>query len=193
MGIYLCVLLVGCGAQVRDAAATGSSRPGPFALHFNGPAGRYRLGWCTAAMLRRAAAPRQYLVDVDRGDGEAGNNNASEGGEHGGEGGPGLEEGVRSRAQDGRRVPLPEYCGGVLPASTERTRTATPPRPVHPPLPCAHAAHTRRAYSIIASRVAHPDVRVLVHRCGAPGAAGLHKRSLLCRQVISGVRFEVCF
>ena len=43
--------------------ATGSA---PFALHFNGPAGRHRLGWCIAAALARTARAGQYLVDVDR-------------------------------------------------------------------------------------------------------------------------------
>jgi len=50
--------------------------PPPFALHFNGPAGRHRLGWCMAAVLsastRTRAGPspgvaRQYYVDVDGG------------------------------------------------------------------------------------------------------------------------------
>ena len=39
----------------------------PFALHFNGPAGRHRLGWCIAATFALAAQPGQYYLDVDRG------------------------------------------------------------------------------------------------------------------------------
>jgi hypothetical protein len=42
--------------------STGGS---PFALHFNGPAGRYRLGWCIAALLRATSRPGQVYVDVD--------------------------------------------------------------------------------------------------------------------------------
>ena len=40
----------------------------PFALHFNGPAGRFRLGWCVSAMMRLAATQGQYLIDVDKGE-----------------------------------------------------------------------------------------------------------------------------
>ena len=71
--------------------------------------------------MRHASSRGQYFIDVDR---DMYNRSA---GDSGG-------------AQHGVRVPLPEYCGGVLPVSTERARTAQPPRPVHPPLPCA-AAH----------------------------------------------------
>ena len=44
--------------------ATGDA---PFALHFNGPSGRYRLGWCTATSLRKCARRGQHMVDVDAG------------------------------------------------------------------------------------------------------------------------------
>ena len=85
-----------------------SSGAAPFAMHFNGPAGRYRLGWCVAVLQHRtrqaaAASAQQYLVDIDA---------------------------------DEARVPLPRYCGGVLNGSIGRHRTAVPPRPVPPPLPC---------------------------------------------------------
>lgn len=39
----------------------------PFAMHFNGPAGRYRLGWCVSAFLRKFSWPHQYYIDVDGG------------------------------------------------------------------------------------------------------------------------------
>lgn len=44
--------------------ATGQA---PFALHFNGPAGRFRLGWCIAATLHRTSRPGQHYLDLDRG------------------------------------------------------------------------------------------------------------------------------
>ena len=37
----------------------------PFAMHFNGPAGRHRLGWCVATFLRHCRRPLQYYVDLD--------------------------------------------------------------------------------------------------------------------------------
>lgn len=43
---------------------TGSA---PFAMHFNGPAGRHRLGWCMAAFQRRCSRSHQYYVDLDAG------------------------------------------------------------------------------------------------------------------------------
>lgn len=104
--------------SARAGAREVLSTPGPFAMHFNGPAGRYRRGWCTAELMHHAASRGQYLVDVDRD-------------EH------------ANMLQGGARVLLPEYCGGVLPTSTARTRTAPPPRPVRSLLPCA-AAHQVR-------------------------------------------------
>ena len=44
-----------------------TSGDAPFAMHFNGPAGRYRLGWCVAAFLRRCQRPHQFYVDLDAG------------------------------------------------------------------------------------------------------------------------------
>ena len=88
--------------QPPQQLSTGTA---PFAMHFNGPSGRYRLGWCVAVLQHRtrAAAGPQYLIDVDA---------------------------------DEQRVPLPRYCGGVLNGSVAHHRTAAPPRPVPPPLPC---------------------------------------------------------
>ena len=88
-----------------------SSGAAPFAMHFNGPAGRYRLGWCVAVMQHRTrprpaattAAAAQHLIDIDA---------------------------------DEQRITLPTYCGGVLNESVARHRTAVPPRPMPPPLPC---------------------------------------------------------
>ena len=87
--------------------------------------------------MRRAASRGQYLVDVDCYIGSTHVLNRSAGG--GGGGGAQDDEG----AQQGARVPLPEYCGGVLQASTARARTAPPPRPVRPPLPCAEGHQVR--------------------------------------------------
>ena len=89
--------------------------------------------------MRRAASRGQYLVDLDRHIGMRVHNNSANGGV-GGVGGAQIEnDGV----QRGAHVPLPEHCGGVLQASTARARTAPPPRPVRPPLPCA-ATHQVR-------------------------------------------------
>ena len=88
--------------------------------------------------MRRAASRGQYLVDVDRYIGTHVLNRSVDGG---GSGGGGAQD--DGGAQLGARVPLPDYCGGVLQASTARARTAPPPRPVRPPLPCA-AAHQVR-------------------------------------------------
>ena len=90
--------------------------PPPFALHFNGPAGRHRLGWCIAAVLAHTATAAAaaaaaaaitsdspahpplvpfYYVDVDNG---------------------------------GRRHPLPAYCGQSADAgAASLLRVATPP------------------------------------------------------------------
>ena len=85
--------------------ATGRT---PFAMHFNGPAGRYRLGWCAATLLRTTAedegAAGAYFVDLDAG---------------------------------GRRVPVARLCGGAL-ASTAtigaaRGRSVTPTVPCDAP------------------------------------------------------------
>jgi hypothetical protein len=85
--------------------ATGRT---PFAMHFNGPAGRYRLGWCAATLLRAAAedegAAGAYFVDLDAG---------------------------------GRRVPVARLCGGAL-ASTAtigaaKGRSVTPTVPCDAP------------------------------------------------------------
>lgn len=43
--------------------ATGRA---PFALHFNGPAGRHRLGWCIAATIATSQSERHFYIDVDR-------------------------------------------------------------------------------------------------------------------------------
>ena len=85
--------------------ATGRT---PFAMHFNGPAGRYRLGWCAATLLRTAeedeGAAGAYFVDLDAG---------------------------------GRRVPVARLCGGAL-ASTAtigaaKGRSVTPTVPCDAP------------------------------------------------------------
>ena len=90
--------------------------PPPFALHFNGPAGRHRLGWCIAAVLAHTATAAAaaaaaaaitsdspalpplvpfYYVDVDDG---------------------------------GRRHLLPAYCGQSAAAGTvSLLKGATPP------------------------------------------------------------------
>lgn len=49
------------GTGVREPAA----RDPPFALHFNGPAGRHRLGWCIAATLKAASREGQHYLDLD--------------------------------------------------------------------------------------------------------------------------------
>ena len=89
--------------------------PPPFALHFNGPAGRHRLGWCIAAVLAHTATAAAaaaaaaitsdspalpplvpfYYVDVDDG---------------------------------GRRHLLPDYCGQSAAAgAASLLKGATPP------------------------------------------------------------------
>ena len=88
----------------------------PFALHFNGPAGRHRLGWCIASTLNATAAlgekghRGQYLVDVDRG---------------------------------GIHVPLPVYCDGApATAAGGRGNGASPPPGYRAAVlrPCASSA-----------------------------------------------------
>ena len=81
--------------------ATGRA---PFALHFNGPAGRHRLGWCiaTALSLRGPAgktAARHY-VDIDH---------------------------------DGQRVPLPTYCDGSGKGGEPAERASVPKGAAPPP------------------------------------------------------------
>ena len=44
-----------------------ASGAAPFVMHFNGPAGRHRLGWCVAAFLNHCGRRRQYYIDVDGG------------------------------------------------------------------------------------------------------------------------------
>lgn len=39
----------------------------PFAMHFNGPAGRFRLGWCIGAFLQRCSREGQHYIDLDDG------------------------------------------------------------------------------------------------------------------------------
>ena len=89
------------GTGVREPAA----RDPPFALHFNGPAGRHRLGWCIAATLKAASRPGQHYLDLD----------------HGGmgvelptycDGGPPTHEGARRGASPpvGRRVATLSPC-----------------------------------------------------------------------------------
>lgn len=87
----------------------------PFALHFNGPAGRHRLGWCTVAALRSADTRR---------------------GRAGGDQGAQDEQGSSSRSSllswryvdvdhEGLSVPIPRYCGGGPPEAG--SKGAAPP------------------------------------------------------------------
>ena len=46
-------------------ASEDAWRPGPFFLHFNGPSGKWRQGWCTNVFARTFARDGQHLLDVD--------------------------------------------------------------------------------------------------------------------------------
>ena len=49
----------------QHASKDDDWRPGPFFLHFNGPSGKWRHGWCTNAFARAFARDGQHLLDVD--------------------------------------------------------------------------------------------------------------------------------